>query len=110
MSTARNYNQITLLGHLGQDVRMVAVGEKSIAKFSVATSEKYVDKGSGEKKESTEWHEIEAWEGLGEIASKYLHKGDSVMVVGRLKYDLWDKGEVKMKTAKVVADEIILQG
>jgi len=110
MSTARNYNQVTLLGHLGQEVKSREVNQKKVVHFSLATSEKYTAKDSGEKKEATEWHEIEAWEGLAEVAEKFLKKGDPVMVVGRLKYDLWEKGEVKMKSAKILVDEIILQG
>jgi len=108
MSTAKNFNQVTLIGHLGGEVTKVPVGETSVARFSLATTERFSSKGSVEKKEVTEWHEVDAWGSIGEIAAKYLHKGSWVMIVGRLKYDHWEKEGVKMKTAKIVADDLIL--
>lgn len=108
MATARNFNQVTLIGHLGQEVKTIPVGETSVARFSLATTEKVGSKGSEEKKESTEWHEVDAWGSLAETAKRFLRKGSLVMVVGRLKYDHWEKEGVKMKTGKVVAEDLIL--
>jgi single-strand DNA-binding protein len=78
-------NKAILIGNLGKDpeVRTLESGTK-LATFSLATSESYVDKNTGEKKTSTEWHNIVLWGGLADVAEKYLHKGDKAMVEGKI--------------------------
>ena len=68
-------NKVILIGNLGKDPEVKRFENGAvIASFSIATSESYVDKQSGEKKEITDWHDVVLWRGLAEVAEKYLHK------------------------------------
>jgi len=84
-------NKVIIVGHLGKDpeVRYTPSGS-AVANFSVATSETWKDKTTGEKKERTEWHRIVAWDKLGEICGEYLSKGRQVYVEGRLQTRSYD--------------------
>jgi single-strand DNA-binding protein len=79
-------NQAQIIGHLGRDpeLRYLPSGE-AVANFTIATTEKWRDKNSGESKESTEWHNITCFGGLADIVSNYLHKGSLVYVSGKIK-------------------------
>ncbi len=92
-------NKVLLIGNLGGDpeVRILPSGGK-VTSFSIATSESYKNK-EGEKVENTEWHRIELWEGLAEIAEQYLKKGDSVYVEGKLKTERYTDANGMEKTA-----------
>lgn len=78
-------NKVILVGNLGKDpeVRALENGTK-VASFSLATSESYKDRTTGEKVDKTEWHNIVLWRGLAEIAEKYLSKGSQVYIEGKL--------------------------
>lgn len=93
-------NKIFLIGRMGQDPETVSVGDTTVTKFSLATSDQYKDK-SGEKKEITEWHRIEAWGKQGEVIAQYHTKGDLIHIEGKLIYDQWEKDGVKQTTAKI---------
>ena len=79
-----------------------------VANFTVATSESYKDKTTGDKKEITEWHNIVLWRGLAEIAQKYLHKGDLVCVEGKLRTRSWEKEGVTRYTTEIVGDNMTM--
>ena len=83
-------NKVIIVGFLGNDpdVRSMPTGDL-VVNISVATSESWTDKNSGEKKEVTEWHRIVIYRKLAEIAAQYLHKGSQVYVEGRLKTRKW---------------------
>ena len=83
-------NKVIIVGFLGNDpdVRTMPTGDL-VVNISVATSESWTDKNSGEKKEVTEWHRIVIYRKLAEIAAQYLHKGSQVYVEGRLKTRKW---------------------
>lgn len=83
-------NKVIIVGFLGNDpdVRTMPNGEL-VVNISVATSESWTDKNSGEKKEVTEWHRIVIYRKSAEIAAQYLHKGSQVYVEGRLKTRKW---------------------
>ena len=105
-------NKVIIVGHLGKDpeVRYTPSGS-AVANFSVATSETWKDKTTGEKKERTEWHRIVAWDKLGEICGEYLSKGRQVYVEGRLQtrsYD--DKEGVKRYTTEIIATDVQFLG
>ena len=105
-------NKVIIVGNLGRDpeVRYTASGS-AVANFSVATSETWNDKSTGEKKERTEWHRIVAWDKLGEICGKYLSKGRQVYVEGKLQtrsYD--DKDGVKRYTTEIIAQDVQFLG
>jgi len=104
-------NKVILVGRLGKDpeVRNLDNGA-TVANFTVATSESYKDRTTGEKKEVTEWHNIVLWRGLAEIAQKYLHKGDLVYIEGKLRTRSWEKDGVTRYTTEVVADNMTMLG
>lgn len=83
-------NRVIIIGHLGNDpeIRTMTTGEQ-VANITVATSESWTDKNSGEKKTQTEWHRIVLYRRLAEIAGQYLHKGSQVYIEGRLKTRKW---------------------
>ncbi|MDX2144149.1 MAG: single-stranded DNA-binding protein [Rhodospirillaceae bacterium] len=104
---AGSVNKVILIGNLGKDpeVRTMQNGNK-VANLSIATSESWRDKATGEKKEKTEWHRVVIFGNLAEIAEKYLKKGSKVYVCGSLQTRKWqDKdGQDKYST------EVVLQG
>jgi len=102
-------NKVILVGRLGKDpeVRNLENGAV-VANFTVATSESYKDKTTGDKKEITEWHNIVLWRGLAEIAQKYLHKGDMVYVEGKLRTRSWEKEGVTRYTTEIVGDNMTM--
>src|SRR6187431_626487 len=102
-------NKVILVGRLGKDpeVRNLENGA-AVANFTVATSESYKDKTTGEKKEITEWHNIVLWRGLAEVAQKYLHKGDMVYIEGKLRTRSWEKEGVTRYTTEVLGDNMTM--
>lgn len=97
-------NKVILVGNLGQDpeVRYTQNGA-AVANFSIATSESWTDKQTGQKTSKTEWHRIVAWNKLGEICGEYLHKGKQVYVEGKLETRKWrdEKAGVDRYTTEV---------
>lgn len=102
-------NKAILIGRLGKDpeVRNLDNGA-TVANFTLATSETYKDRTTGERKEVTEWHNIVLWRGLAEITQKYLHKGDMVYIEGKLRTRSWEKDGVTRYTTEVVADNMTM--
>ncbi len=105
-------NKVILIGHLGKDpeMRQASSGD-AIANFSIATSEEWKDKTTGEKKQKTEWHRIIAFKRLAEICGEYLSKGSQVYVEGRLQTRSWeDKEGVKKYTTEIIASTVQFLG
>lgn len=104
---ARGINKVILIGNLGKDpeVRYMPSGS-AVANFSIATSEAWKDKSSGEQQERTEWHNITMYGRLAEIAGEYLKKGSKVFVEGRLQTDKYDKDGVTHYRTKIIANEM----
>ncbi|MGB9498742.1 MAG: single-stranded DNA-binding protein [Dissulfuribacterales bacterium] len=104
---ARGLNKAMLIGRLGKDpdLRFTQDG-RAVASFSVATSEDWKDKATGEKKERTEWHRIVAFGKLGEICGEYLSKGRQVYIEGRLQTRSWEKDGVTRYTTEIVANDM----
>lgn len=102
-------NKVILVGRLGKDpeVRNLENGA-AVANFTMATSETYKDRVTGEKKEITDWHNIVLWRGLAEIAQKYLHKGDMVYIEGKMRTRSWEKEGVTRYTTEVIADNMTM--
>jgi len=102
-------NKVILVGRLGKDpeVRHLENGA-TVANFSMATSETYKDKTTGDRKEITEWHNIVLWRGLADVASKYLHKGDMVYIEGKLRTRSWEKEGVTRYTTEIVGDNMTM--
>lgn len=101
----KGVNKCIIVGTLGQDpeVRYTPTG-KAIANLSVATSETWKDKQSGEQKEATEWHRVVIFGKLAEIAGEYLRKGSKVYLEGKLKTQKWQdqQGQDRYSTEIVI--------
>src|SRR5262245_26865504 len=109
---AKSVNKVILVGNLGKDpeVKYTPSGVP-VAKFSLATNERYKDKG-GEWQERTEWHNIVAWQRLAEIVGEYVKKGSKIYVEGRLQTSSWEdkqSGEKKYRT-EIIAQDLVLLG
>lgn len=104
-------NKVILVGRLGKDpeVRHLENGA-TVANFSMATSETYKDRNTGEKRETTEWHNIVLWRGLAEVVEKYVKKGDMIYIEGKLKTRSWEKDGVTRYTTEVVGDNMTMLG
>jgi len=105
-------NKVILIGRLGQDpeVRYTPDGT-AVANFSIATSDEWKDKASGEKRERTEWHRIVAWRKLGEICGEYLSKGRQVYIDGKIQTREWqDKEGNRRFTTEIVANDVQFLG
>ena len=106
----KSLNKVTLIGNLGQDpeVKYMQSGD-AVASFSLATSESWKDKTSGEQVEKTEWHRCVAWRKLGEIVGQYAKKGQKLYVDGRLTTRKWtDKGGQERYTTEIQVNDVIL--
>lgn len=104
-------NQVNLIGRLGQDpeVKYLPNGD-AVCNLSLATSERWKDKQSGEQKESTEWHRVVLFGKLAEIACQYLSKGTMVYFQGKLKTRQWEKDGEKRYTTEIHANEMKMLG
>jgi single-strand DNA-binding protein len=105
---SRGVNKVILIGNLGQDpeVRYMPNGG-AVCNITVATSETWKDKNTGEQQEKTEWHRVVLFRRLGEIAGEYLKKGSKVYLEGRLQTRKWqDKDGQDRYTTEIVADEM----
>tara|TARA_B100000214_G_scaffold285245_1_gene214761 strand:- start:676 stop:1071 length:396 start_codon:yes stop_codon:yes gene_type:complete len=104
-------NKVILVGNLGKDpeVKYLDSGV-AVANFSLATSENYKNK-EGERVSQTEWHNIVLWRGLAEVAEKYLKKGSSVYVEGKIKTRKWeDKEGVTRYNTEILVDNMTMLG
>ena len=105
-------NKVILIGNLGRDpeTRYMPNGE-AVANITVATTETWKDKASGEKQEKTEWHRVTFYRRLAEIAGEYLKKGSQVYVEGRLETRKWQDKEGKDRyTTEIIANEMKMLG
>lgn len=98
-------NKVILVGNLGKDPEIRHLeGGAAVANFTLATSESYKDK-SGARQEQTEWHNVVVWRGLAEIAEKYLKKGMTIYIEGKLRTRSWDDKEGhKRYSTEIVGD------
>ncbi len=105
----RGLNKVTLIGNLGKEPEIQTLeGEIRVAKFSLATSESYKDK-AGQTQTETDWHNIVAWRGLADLASKYLNKGSMIYLEGKLKTRSYaDKDGSKKYVTEIIAESFIM--
>jgi single-strand DNA-binding protein len=109
---ARGVNKVILVGNLGKDpeVRYMPNGN-AVANITLATSESWKDKTSGEQQEKTEWHRVVMFRRLGEIAGEYLKKGSQVDIEGKLQTRKWqDHSGNDRYTTEIVASEMQMLG
>ncbi|MCP3684311.1 MAG: single-stranded DNA-binding protein [bacterium] len=104
-------NKAIIIGNLGKDpeVRYTQDG-KAVTSFSIATSDKWKDKATGEHKEKTEWHRIVTFGQLAEICGKYLVKGKPVYIEGKLRTRSWEKDGMTRYTTEIEAREMQMLG
>jgi single-strand DNA-binding protein len=102
-------NKVILIGNLGKDPEVKYLeGGVAVAKFSLATSETIRDR-NGNKTEQTEWHNIVLWRGLAEVAEKFLKKGSTVYIEGKIRSRSWeDKEGTKKYITEIVGDNLTL--
>lgn len=108
----RGVNKVIVVGNLGSDpdTRYMPSGS-AVTNLSIATSETWKDKQSGEQKERTEWHKVAMFGRLAEIAAEYLRKGSQVYIEGKLRTRKWqDKDGKDRWTTEIVADEMQMLG
>lgn len=96
-------NLVIIEGRLGRDPETTQVGQSSVTKVAVATSERWNDRQTGEKRERTTWHNVEAWGKTGEIIQQYFKKGDGIGIQGSTQVDEYEKNGEKRFINKVKA-------
>lgn len=104
-------NKVMLIGNLGTnpEIRTLPSGSK-VATFNMATSENYTNK-NGEKVEQTEWHRIELWDNLAEIGEKFLQKGDSVYIEGKIRTEKYtDANGIEKFVVKIRGNSMQMLG
>lgn len=109
---SRGVNKVILVGNLGNDpeVRQTASGT-TFTTISVATSEQWTDKSTGQKQERTEWHRVKFFSRLAEVAGEYLKKGSQVYIEGSIRSDKYtDKQGVERYSFDIVAQEMQMLG
>ncbi len=102
---ARGVNKVILVGTCGQDpeVRYMPNGN-AVTNLSLATSEQWTDKQTGQKVEKTEWHRVAMFGKVAEIAGEYLRKGSQVYIEGKLQTREWEKDGIKRYTTEIIVD------
>ncbi|MFP6816775.1 MAG: single-stranded DNA-binding protein [Pseudomonadales bacterium] len=103
---SRGINKVILIGNLGRDPETrYSQGGNAVTNFSVATTENWRDRQSGEQQERTEWHNIVCFARLAEIAGEYLRKGSKVYIEGSLRTSSWEQdGQKKYRTEVMARD------
>jgi len=109
---ARGINKVIIVGNLGADPETrYSAGGTAITSLSIATSESWTDKQSGEKQERTEWHRVKMFGKLAEIAGEYLKKGRQVYIEGSLRTDKYtDKNGVEKYSTDIIANDMQMLG
>ncbi len=109
---SRGINKVILVGNLGRDPEIrYTQGGDPIASFSVATSDSWKDRNTGDTRENTEWHRVVMFRGLAKIAEDWLRKGQQVYIEGRLRTRKWqDQSGQDRWTTEIVANEMQMLG
>jgi len=102
-------NKVMLIGRLGKDPETKSVGDRELCKFSIATDESWTK--DGEKHSKTTWHNLVCWGKLAEISGKFLKKGSSVYVEGKIENREWeDKDGSKKRATDIIIDRMVMLG
>ena len=106
---ARSVNKVTLIGNLGNDPEMKALPSgNQVANLSIATTDSWRDKNSGEMQERTEWHRVVCFERLAEICGQYLRKGSRIYIEGSLRTRSWEQDGQKRYTTEIIGREMMM--
>ena len=107
----KGVNKVILLGNVGSDPEMTAMPSgDAVATISIATSEQWNDKATGEKKEKTEWHRVVFFKRLAEVVGQWVKRGDKIYIEGRLQTRSWEKDGIKRYSTEIVASEMQMLG
>ena len=109
---SRGVNKVILVGNLGQKPEMrYTATQTAVANISIATTESWKDKESGENRDKTEWHRVVFFGNLAEIAERYLDKGSSVYVEGKIQTRKWQDKEGKDRwTTEILGNQLTMLG
>lgn len=103
----RGINKVILVGNLGRDPEIrYTPGGTAVANVSIATSESWKDRNTGERQERTEWHRVVFFNRLAEIVEQYLKKGAKVYVEGSLRTNSWEQDGIKRYTTEIIANDM----
>ncbi len=104
---SRGVNKVILVGNVGSDpeTRYLPSGG-AVTNFSLATSEVWKDKNTGQQQERTEWHRVTMYQRLAEIAAEYVRKGSKLYVEGSLRTRSWEQDGVKRYSTEIIANEM----
>ena len=106
---ARSVNKVTLIGNLGNDPEMKALPSgNQVANLSIATTDSWRDRNSGEMQERTEWHRIVCFDRLAEICGQYLRKGSRIYIEGSLRTRSWEQDGQKRYTTEIIGREMMM--
>lgn len=104
-------NKVILVGRLGADVELkYTPSNRPVCNLSIATSEQWKDKATGEKKEKTEWHRCQVWGELAEVCAKFLSKGRQVYVEGKLQTREYEKDGQRRFSTEIVVSNVVFLG
>lgn len=104
---SNSINKVILVGNVGEEMKFHEFNsENSIFRFSLATSESYKDKITGERKSVTEWHTVVCKNKVAEFCNSYLKKGDKVFVEGKIKTRKWGEPENTKYTTEIIVDQL----
>lgn len=105
---SRGINKVILIGNIGQDPKVTYMPNgNAVANITIATSESWKDKNTGENVDKTEWHRVVAFRRLAEIMGEYLHKGSKVYIEGKLQTRKWqDKNGKDNWTTEIICNEM----
>lgn len=101
-------NKVILIGNLGQDPTVISKNEWTVVSFSLATSERWKHKQTGEMTNRTDWHNCSAFGNVAEICKRYLKKGSKVYVEGKLRNEEYEKDGVKKHATKIIINNLVL--
>ena len=109
---SRGVNKVILVGNLGQKPEMrYTATQTAVANISIATTESWKDKESGENRDKTEWHRVVLFGNLAEIAERYLDKGSSVYIEGKIQTRKWQDKEGKDRwTTEILGNQLTMLG
>ena len=108
---AEGVNKVILVGTLGfdPDHRVTSSGQ-AVATLRMVTNESYLDRSSGQRKETSEWHRVVVWGKTADLVKQYLHKGRQVFIEGKLRTRDWEKDGQKRTTTEVMAQRVVFLG
>lgn len=104
----RGINKHIIVGVVGRDPETKYIGEKAMTQLSIATSERWTDRQTGEVKEQTDWHRVVVWGKPAEFAGEHIKKGARVYVEGKVRTRSYEKDGVKHYTTETIADVVEL--